>query len=488
MTGIRFRNMKVEIIAAGAAFFILCCILLPRPITGVADNGDFARIMNSTGLRYLSENSDDRYFGYVNRLYETGLGIPFGGGYLSTELPLVLLAVRISKAVTGTTFFDIRFLAAIYILILTSAVYLLVKYRRRASVTAALFSGVLAVLIFCDTGYTAYFNSLYGEPVTFVFLLLMTAAAFALSAAEKQALWLPVLFCAGLLFFAGAKVQNAPAGLLTALFCLRLAKLDKRTAWRRISLISAVSVAVVSLLCFYSISKEIKVCNKYQTVFYGILKGSSDPAGDLAELGMDPSLAVLAGTHYFMDSYPVNIRTDAFKAMLMEKVGYGNVAGFYLRHPGRLLQKLEYAAENGFKLKQGFGNYEKYPGIRYKQTSNVFSFWSNFKQNALPHTLWFVCSFYLLAVTVLAYEYRRTVHAGTRFFIEFMGIILLTGSMQFVLPVIGDGEADLSKHLFLFNLSFDLLFMTGAVYLAQKASVAIKHLRNRRLAAGLRTE
>lgn len=484
----RFMKFKIEFAVAGAVLVILSCLLLIRPITGVADNGDFARIMNSTGLYYLSDEPADRYFGFVNRLYGTGYAIPFGGGYLSTELPLVLLAIYMCKSVLGTDLFDIRFLAAIYILVLSAAIFFAVRCGRKYAGYLWLIPVLLIVIIFCDIGYISYFNSLYGEPVSLVFLLLMAGMALMLAVGEKPAIWMLILFCIGAFFFAGAKVQNSPAGLLASLLCLRLAWLRKDVVWRRISIVAALSVAAVSLTCYASVSKEIKVCNKYQTVFYGILRGSPNPAGDLEELRLDPSFAVLAGTNYFMEKYPIDIKTPEFKESLYNKVGYANVAAFYLKHPRRFYQKLELAAENGFKLKQGFGNYEKYPGIQYKQTSNVFGFWSDFKMKTLPHTLPFICAFYAAVLLVLIYEYKKTERFKEHFFIEFMGAIALIGMMQFVLPIIGDGDADLSKHLFLFNISFDLLFATGLIYLALKTAAMVKHLRSRRIATKLQAE
>lgn len=482
------KKFKMEIAFSFAVLVILYCILIMKPIRGVADNGDFARIMNSTGLFYFSEDPFDRYFGFVNRLYDIGYAIPFGGGYLSTQLPLVLLAIFLSKSVMGTAIFDIRFLAAIYILVLVVSIFFVVRGGRKHTGVLGLVPALSVLFIFCDIGYTAYFNSLYGEPVTLVFLLLMAGMALTLAIGEKPAIWMLSLFCVGALFFSGAKVQNTPAGLLVALLCLRLAWLRKDAVWKRISILAAVLVMVISLACYASVSKDIKVCNKYQTVFYGILRGSPNPAGDLKELGLDPSLAVLADTNYFMNNYPIDIKAPAFKEMLYDKISYTNVAAFYLRHPQRFLQKLEYAAENGFKLKQGFGNYEKYPGIQYKQTSNVFGFWSDFKMGALPHTLPFVCAFYITAMLALLYEYKRAERSKMRFYIEFLGVITLMGIIQFVLPIIGDGDADLSKHLFLFNISFDLLFATGLTYLAQKAVAVVKYFRVRRMTAKLQTE
>ena len=482
------KKFKVEFAIAAAVLMLLTYILMKRPVTGVADNGDFARIMNSTGLYYLTNGPTDHYFGYVNRLYGIGYVMPFGGKYLSTELSLVLSAIFLSKSISGSALFDIRFLGTLYLLIFAAAVFFVMRYSRIRAGYWGMAAALSGIIIFCDIGYTSYFNSLYGEPVTLVFLLLMAGMALALATEEKPAVWMLILFILGAFFFAGAKVQNSPAGLLAALLIIRLALFRKDQIWRITSMIAAMSVVAVSLACYASVSKDIKICNKYQSVFYGILKGSPDPAGDLEELGLDPSLAVLAGTNYFMESYPVDIKAPEFKEMLYDKISHTKVVGFYIRHPQRLLQKLEIAAENGFQLKQGFGNYEKYPGIQYKQTSNIFGLWSDFKMKVLPHTLLFTCIFFITSWMVLFMEYARAGNARTRFFIEFMGFIALMGVTQFILPILGDGEADLSKHLYLFNICFDLLSAAGVMYIAQKAAIILLYFKSRRLAARLQTD
>ncbi|MGE5613618.1 MAG: hypothetical protein ACM3XR_04370 [Bacillota bacterium] len=472
------KRFKIEYAAAGVIVVILFFTLFTRPIIGVADNGDFARIMKSTGLHYLSDDPADRYFGYVNRLYGTSFAMPFMGPYISTELPLVLLAVFINKAATASVYFDIRFLAAIYSIIFITAGFFLVRYLRMLSAAAGIAATAAIILVFCDTGYISYFNSLYGEPLSLVSILLMASMALTLAVAEKPALWMLLLFSAGAFFFAGAKLQNTPTGILAALLLIMLARLGGNALWRKISVAAAMMVVAVSLVCYAGVAKNIRLCNKYQAVFYGILRGSPDPAADLEELGIDPSYSVLAGTNYFMDEYPVDIKSPEFQKVLSDKVNYINILRFYLKHPRRFLQKLEYAAENRFKINQGVGNYEKYPGIRYKQVADVLNGWGWFKLNVLPNNLRFVISFYALVIPLLIIEYARAKEPRVRFLAAFMGFIALMGAVQFVLPIIGDGDADLSKHLFLFNVGFDLLAVSSAVYISSKAAAAVRRLKS----------
>lgn len=494
-------KFKMEYAAAGAVIGILCCILFVRPIIGVADNGDFSRIMGPTGLYYLSRDPEERYFGYVNRLFGTGFINPFGAGYLSTEIPVVLMAVLLNKSFLRTDLFDVRFLAAIYIIAFAAAAFLAVRYIRRFSAFSGIAAALTIILIFCDTGYTSYFNSLYGEPVTFVSLALMVAAALALACennvSRRPALWQPlqrreisrvplqpplwalILFGVSAVIFAGAKVQNTAAGLLSAPLFIGLAKMRSDRVWKNVSAALGVSVVIVTMMCYLGVAKDIRTCNKYQSVFYGILKGSDNPAADLDELGLDRSLALLAGTNYFMEQYPVNIKTPEFKKMIYERINHTKVAAFYIRHPGRLLRKLEYAAENGFMLNQRFGNYEKYPGISYKQVTDVSSLWGRFKLNMLPHTFLFVLIFYCAAVIVSICEYKKAAGSRPGFLPVVTGYLAVTGITQFVLPVIGDGDADLAKHLFLFNLCSDLLFFTAIIYICTKAVAAVRFLRLR---------
>lgn len=143
-----------------------------------------------------------------------------------------------------------------------------------------------------------------------------------------------------------------------------------------------------------SIPDVFRVCNKYQSVFYGVLKDSKIPEADLEELGLKKEYALLAGTHYFMGKYPINIKDPGFREEINSKVSPFKVAMFYLRHPVRYIQKLEVTANKSFKLILRFGNYEKSHDSAPKKEVSSFRVWSDFKDNILPHSLWFLFLFF----------------------------------------------------------------------------------------------
>lgn len=113
-------------------FFLILIIggitLFIRPIIGVADNGDYFRIMSSNDLYHLPVEEEDKILGYFNKDYgiyeyhnesETLL--------ISTQSFFIKLALGINKIFYSNKIFDIRFLGGLLLFIHSIAGYLLVK-------------------------------------------------------------------------------------------------------------------------------------------------------------------------------------------------------------------------------------------------------------------------------------------------------------------------------------------------------------------------
>jgi len=86
--------------------------------------------------------------------------------------------------------FDVRALGAIHLALFLLGVWLLLRLSARLGLATRAVIALLLALVFCDVGYAAYFNSLYSEPGSFVFLFLALAAAIGLA---KQPASLPRL-------------------------------------------------------------------------------------------------------------------------------------------------------------------------------------------------------------------------------------------------------------------------------------------------------
>lgn len=469
------KFLRLEYITVIIAAAILICSLMVKPIIGVADNGDFGRIMGSTGLKYASDDIKDMYFEYVTREFEIDKYDKLKGGYFSTEIALVEFAKIINSLFTAKSgIFDIRFLGMVYSAIFLLSLFLIMKYSSYYPFLTGLFFCILLLIVFTDAAYISYFNSLYGEAVSFSFLLLTAGIFLYMVQKNTPNIYLLILFFISAIFLSGAKAQNAPIGIIIAVFSMRLLSLGRTRLWKTVIGISALLLVSTSIISYSIIPERIKICNKYQAVFYGILKDSPAPGNDLEELGIARDLAVLAGTNYFMKSYPLDIKDPEFQAEINEKVNPLKVTMFYLTHPERFLYKLQNASDSGFQIASGLGNVEKTGSTEYSLAAESPGAWSRFKLEIVPHSLLFVFLFFLIYFIVLFNKWLRETSRYRRLQIELFMLIEIIGITQFVIPIIGDGEADIGKHLFMFNVCFDVMFVSSSVWLFHIFSTSVR--------------
>ena len=471
----RNRVFRLEIVVILIVAAFLVGVLMINPIIGVADNGDFERIMSTTGLKYKTSDYNERYFNYVNREYFSTPPFVEGVGYFSSQVILVLIAKLMSSIVLfNKGIFDIRFLGALYCCLFLLFIYLIAKYDKKPLPIINYIYIILTVIIFTDAGYIAYFNSLYGEALAFTSLLLTIAIAITLTKSKNPRTLTLISFYVATILLICAKIQYIPIGIVIAIFSLQFLKLRDDKKWKKIIISSIAIIFIVSMASYLSIPSVFRVCNKYQSVFYGVLKDSKSPETDLEELGLKKEYASLAGTHYFLEEYPIDIKDVSFQEEINSKVSPFKIALFYLRHPVRYIQKLEVTANKAFSLITGFGNYEKsYNETPKKEVSN-FRIWNDFKVNVLPHSLLFVLIFFVSYMAILIIQYRRAEGVSEKIYFSTFLLIMLIGIIQFIIPVICDGEADLSKHLFLFNVCFDIMFLYTVVWLIEATLRALK--------------
>jgi len=465
----RWSRRLPEAAAIGGAAAVLVYFLFVPPLIGLADSGDFLRVMSTVGLYYgMSEqNRDMLFFGYFHHLYRWDPKFFTNGGYVSTQVPLLALAVYAERMFTRDGWFDIRWLSAVYAVSFVTACALLMWMLRREAAAVRWTAALVVLFVFADLGYVAYFNSFYGEPVAFLSTLFLVLTVVALVSREKPPVRLLAAYFVAAAWLAGSKLQYTPAALPFAVAGWMFSRLrpdDRR--FRVTARIGAVAVVVCAAVVFAANPSGLKHINLYQSVFFGILRESNDPQADLRELGLDPKLAVNAGYHYFQPA-PIPQESEEMKQLFYSRVSHADVVLFYLRHPDRLIRNVFKAAEGAFMIKPGYlGNYEPSAGKPYGAVSTAWSFWSDFKKHVVPHhigTIALVFGLFAVSATRVLLKARAMGRTRTAMAAAFWLAFAADGLLQLVVPIVADGFADIEKHLFLFNVSFDVIVAVSAV-------------------------
>lgn len=436
--------------------------LMWPPMIGIASNGDFERLMHWGKFEYVTNDHDEKYFNWINREFRiTESPWLAWRGFGSSEVLFVKLSAIIGDWIFPGDRFDLRLLGVIHLLAFVAAFWLLMRGWRASVGVSPLFLLPGFLLIFCDAGYTVYFNSFYSETSSLIFLLAMTGAGLSLAAQPekhpRRTLAVTAFcLCAGL--FIAAKPQNFTLIAPLLLFCARLFRIEKSKSSWAILIAFALSL-VASAVSLNLIAPWYTHNGRYQSVFYGILKDSPTPEQDLRDLGLDEKFAALADTTIFHENLPIDIRGQEFRAEFYQRINHLKIVKFYLTHPSRFLTKLRLAARDGYQLRLNLGNFEKATGAPPRTESHRWSLWSDFKQRHWPKSLWFLAAYWLLLLFLIVKGYAASHRLSREFCLTLWAMMILA----FVTPIIGDGGSDLIKHMFLFNALFDLslLILSG---------------------------
>ncbi len=466
------KYLKPEFIIPAMIFLFLIYILLLNPIIGRHNNGDFGRTMIFSGLNDLSLKYEDVYDNFVHSKYHINLlfFLPWYFDWTS-EVLLVKSSIVLNVLFTGFNFkmYDIRFLTIIYIALFTFSIFLIIKYSDKF-IDKPFFKwllGGIIFLIFTDIGYVSYFNSFFGEAGSYVFLFLTIGSAMFLLGSEKPSKFKIRFFMISSIFFLTAKQQNIPALIFMGLFYMRLLSIYKEKEYRKVLLTYIAASVLICGLTYASIGKVTNICNKYQTLFAGILKDSPTPEKDLESMGIDKSFAKLAGTVFYTPNLPIDPTDKSLDSTLYNKISSLKVLKFYILHPQRLYMKIDETCRSAFTyFKIDKGNYEKGAYEKSAKVYNSFRSWISVKYQTVFQNIFFVLPFTFLYFAVLLFNYIKARNKIQRAHLELLIIIGLTGFSQCILPVIGSGSGDLAKHLFLFNFCYDIMFSIALMWIA----------------------
>jgi hypothetical protein len=437
-------------VLAAAALILIWQLILP-PVVGVANNGDFGKLVGRFGLGTTD------VFQHANTRYTFNDNYRWESGYQSSELLLIVPALAMNRVLSKDGSFDIRIMGVMHGALFLLAVFLFVPLldgtRRWAAATAC----VLALALFGDFLYVGYLNTFYGDVAAYLFLLL--GVVLYLRAIRWYRRWdvLGVVVCCILVTTAKAQYTI----LAPWMACLVWLKRD--ILWhgrRRPAIFASVAIVLAASITFrYFVPQDYSAIGTFNVIFAGILPHSSQPDRDLAELGLDPSYRRWSGLNAFSAETPMV--NGAFVRSFMARTSYRQVAFFYLRHPAVGWSSFLRSLDEAGRIRIPMGNFDVNSGQAPLAETRSFVVISDAKQRVFfHHGLRLILSFVSLSALFLALLTwnRDRLPRGA-----LAGGLVLVGMSATTMVVYSMADVfDPTRHLLIFFAQWDLLLVATA--------------------------
>ncbi|WP_195724334.1 hypothetical protein [Paenibacillus monticola] len=467
--------LSPALISAFGVLLITVIALFTAPYVGMADNGDYFRNIYSNGLYFNLPDYDSKYFGYFVKQYGIYQYFNENGATLDSSQSLFIkLAIGLNKLLFSSKVFDIRFQAAIYTILYVVAVYMLIEaITWKMSKKQGLVIAVIAIFIFGDTGYTAYFNSFYSESVVMIMMIFVFASWLSIYRKRYNDYAMLAVLVISSLILTTSKQQNAPVGMVIAMLAVPLIWIRRDRIFRYLVMGSIALLMFTGIATYLNISKEFVNINQYHAMTRGVLKESTNPETTLKSFGINDQYSILKGNIYYEQYGTVDVNSPILEKDFYSRYGFGSILKYYVANPGQLGAILNIAADSAFTIKPvAMGNYEESAGKVFRAQSHFFSIYSLLKKTLVPKTFGFILIWMVLIIGLYIPSFIVAVKSRNIRRMQRMALILTTiavGLSGIFVSIIGAGDADIAKHEFLFTLSFDLVtFLTFSSVIARR--------------------
>jgi hypothetical protein len=447
------KNDRQPLPAAVALIILVYAMLAPMLInSGIADNGDFSRSIQwfiekpaAFPANWPADDAewDRRFTKFWIDEWSLKPDAEISRMESRSSAQLLNMVGIAANAVAGNEDYSLRIasIPARIVELAAFAALAVLFYAATGSplLTFATLFFVSAILL--DGSYKAFFNSFYEERASLLYLtILVPVTVMAFKAASGWG-W-KAGFAVALALFASSKAQFAPTpAILLIVFLLQTYISGAPGLMSRRGLaMAAVLFLVPQAIALASTSGyEFRSVNAYNAAFLGALTFSDDPGRHLASFPPDAVRCV------GVNAYAAGTCFEELAPL----VTHGKVIGIYLTDLAALGGAIGFAADamNDIALDQyGKGHLD---GVITPLIEPAL--WTGIKR-LMPAGIWF----YAMALTASGLllplsritELRPLVLAA-----QFLCAIAVS---QTVITVVGDGRAEIQKHLLTANFAFDL--------------------------------
>ncbi|MCC2625931.1 MAG: hypothetical protein K0R14_1804 [Burkholderiales bacterium] len=285
-------NKKYQLLFTLLLVAVMSFLLFIPPQIGIANSGDFGRIMDIFDLYYTSNYSNFSHF-FDIFTFGRPLNAPHYNGYVATSSLFVLVSLLINKIFTlfnGDDYFYIYSLSLVYAIFYAVGFYLLINYlcKQLKHKYLAFVLSIITLIILSDSLFIEYFNSFFQEPGFIVCCLLFVACFL-----QFRIFWLDLLFITLIIF---SKLQYMLYFLL--LIPLYIKYKGNFSLAKVILIIIAMSIPTY---VFTQIDTYGKGMNQFASVFMGLLHNETKEQGTkvLFDINMNPEYSVFTGMGYW---------------------------------------------------------------------------------------------------------------------------------------------------------------------------------------------
>jgi hypothetical protein len=454
------KNDRQPLSAAVALIILVYAMLAPMLINaGIADNGDFSRSMQwfiekpaAFPTNWPSDDAtwDRRFtkFWIDEWTLKPAAEMPRMESRSSAQL--LNMAGIAANAIAGNADYSLRTASvpARIVELAAFAALAVLFFAATGRPVLTLVTLFLVSAILLDVSYKAFFNSFYEERASLLYLtILVPATAMAFKPSSGWG-W-KVVFSVALALFASSKAQFAPTPAILLIVHLLQAYISSTPGLitRRGLATAAVLFLVPQFIALAATSGyEFRSVNAYNAAFLGALTFSDDPGRHLGDFPPDAVRCV------GVSAYAAGTCFEELAPL----VTHGKVIGIYLTDLPALGRAIGFAANAMHDIALAQYGKRHLDGLITPVIEPTL--WTDIKR-LMPAGIWF----YVMALTASGLLLSLSRMAELRSFALAAQFLCAIAVSQTVITVVGDGRAEIQKHLLTANFAFDLaLVLTGA--------------------------
>ena len=452
------------------ALLIILLTLFGGAEIGLSNNGDFSRVMRASSLSFGDVKPSYTYVSEYSFSLPEGsrlqgvLHILFSSEGWKQYPSVHVILVRLSAAVQylfGASKYRMGVLGVIYAILYAGGLSVLCHSIRLSRLWADVLLKTVLIIVECDIGYVAYFNSFYSEPLQHIALLWFLGASIGTFTASSPSILRFSACSAAALVYGWTKFFNIPVALLMAVAVSAVGAIRFK---RKTVVLPGLAAVILLLGIWCSVPSWMDGQTTYNSLFYGILRDVPEEEAQtyLADMGLPKELADWRDTNYYLSGAVSSMQVQGLWDAA-SGVDKADLVRFYLTHPARLFHQARLTAMHGGLVRPWYlANHGKgWPLMTYSQR---MSLWSHLRSLLATDTLWANAIIAIVLILMACMYHSEHEHLA---FLVFPAALVCALGYTFLMPVVLNGEGDLAKHLFAYIELIDIMLLGGAFMFLQ---------------------